>query len=241
MMIVLQYVCALTLWYTLNSQCYMSVSLKKKKKKELLPVGKMPFKDGGPGVPNAVGQDRPCLCSARTWGRSPAQHRGLKDPASQQLWLRSQLQLRSHPWPGNSIYFGAAKKGGKKKRWGTRRSKELSMLLPCHLQFLQLFPSRSPSLPARICAQDFFPCLPSAARQALPLHPFIFFLCKSQHGDTVFFSWMCLERWSAMPWREAMGGGTQGPGTRPHWSRREHVGPMRHGSHDSVTLGRFLG
>lgn len=107
MMIILQYVCALTLWYTLNSQCYMSVSLKKKKKKELLPVGKMPFKDGGPGVPNAVGQDRPCLCSARTWGRSPAQHRGLKDPASQQLWLRSQLQLRSHPWPGNSIYFGA--------------------------------------------------------------------------------------------------------------------------------------
>lgn len=93
---------------------YVSIS-KKKKKKELLPVGKMPFKDGGPGVPNAVGQDRPCLCSARTWGRSPAQHRGLKDPASQQLWLRSQLQLRSHPWPGNSICFGAAKKGGKKK------------------------------------------------------------------------------------------------------------------------------
>ena len=34
----------------------------------------------------------------------------VKDLALPQLWLRSQLQLRSDPWPGNSICHGAARK-----------------------------------------------------------------------------------------------------------------------------------
>ena len=33
-----------------------------------------------------------------------------------QLWLRSQLQLGSEPWPGNSICRWAAKKGKKKRK-----------------------------------------------------------------------------------------------------------------------------
>ena len=47
------------------------------------------------------------------WIPSPAQW--VKDPALLQLWLRSQLQLRSDPWPGSSICQGAAKNGKKKK------------------------------------------------------------------------------------------------------------------------------
>ena len=41
----------------------------------------------------------------------------VKDPALPQLWLRSHLQLRSDPWPRNSICHKAAKNGrGKKKK-----------------------------------------------------------------------------------------------------------------------------
>ena len=38
-----------------------------------------------------------------------AQHSGLKDQALPQLWRRSQMQLRSDPWPRNSICHGVAK------------------------------------------------------------------------------------------------------------------------------------
>lgn len=56
------------------------------------------------------------LCSARMQVRSPALHSGLKDPATPQLWHRSQLQLRSDSWPGNSICHSAARKRKKKKK-----------------------------------------------------------------------------------------------------------------------------
>ena len=39
----------------------------------------------------------------------------VKDPVLPQLHLRSQLQLGSDPWPGNSICHRAAKKKKKKK------------------------------------------------------------------------------------------------------------------------------
>ena len=43
--------------------------------------------------------------------RSPASHIGLKDPHHPpQVWLGS------HPWPGNSIYYRAAKKEKKRSR-----------------------------------------------------------------------------------------------------------------------------
>ena len=47
---------------------------------------------------------------------SPAQW--IKDSALSQLRLRLQLQLRSDPWPGNSVCHGAAKKKKKKKKKG---------------------------------------------------------------------------------------------------------------------------
>ena len=34
----------------------------------------------------------------------------VRDPTLPQLWFRLQLWLGSDPWPGNSIYHGAAKK-----------------------------------------------------------------------------------------------------------------------------------
>ena len=43
-------------------------------------------------------------------GSIPAQHSGLKDPVSPQLWCGSQLWLRPDPWPGNSICCGMAQK-----------------------------------------------------------------------------------------------------------------------------------
>ena len=52
--------------------------------------------------------------SARTQVRSLAQHSGLRILALPQLWLRSQLRLRSDPWPRNSKCHGAAKKEKKK-------------------------------------------------------------------------------------------------------------------------------
>ena len=39
----------------------------------------------------------------------------VKDPESPQLRLRLQLQLRSDPWPENSMCHGAVKKKKKKK------------------------------------------------------------------------------------------------------------------------------
>ena len=78
-----------------------------------------------------VGQDRPCLCSARTWGRSPAQHRGLRKLEGQRQPLRKRLpgriQRRSScgsglscssdltPGLGTPYALGRPKKGGKKK------------------------------------------------------------------------------------------------------------------------------
>ena len=55
------------------------------------------------------------LCTARMQVRSPVQYSGLKDLVLPQMQHRSQLQLRSDPWPRNSICCGAAKKEGKKK------------------------------------------------------------------------------------------------------------------------------
>ena len=45
---------------------------------------------------------------------SPTQ--GVKDLVLPYLWRRSQLQLRSDPWPGNSICHGAAKKENKQTK-----------------------------------------------------------------------------------------------------------------------------
>ena len=55
-----------------------------------------------------------CLCSARTQIQPPPWHSGLKDPVLLQPWHRSQLQLRSDPWPRNSICHREAKKEKKK-------------------------------------------------------------------------------------------------------------------------------
>ena len=55
------------------------------------------------GFPAVVQQDLWCLCSARTQVQYLLQHRRFKDPVLLQLWCRSQLQLRSDPWPRNSI------------------------------------------------------------------------------------------------------------------------------------------
>ena len=61
--------------------------------------------------------DQQHLCSSRTQVQSLAQHHGLKDPALLQLWPRSQLWLRSDPWPGNSICHGVVIKEKKNKRY----------------------------------------------------------------------------------------------------------------------------
>ena len=55
------------------------------------------------------------FCSPGGWF-NPSRHSGLKDPALSQLQRGLQLQLGSDPWPGNSIWHGAAKKGKKKKK-----------------------------------------------------------------------------------------------------------------------------
>ena len=61
-----------------------------------------------------VQQYQQCLCNTRMQVQSLAWHSGLKDPAFQQLWHRSQLWLGSDPWPGNCICRGVAKKQGEK-------------------------------------------------------------------------------------------------------------------------------
>ena len=55
------------------------------------------------GVPTVVQQDAGSILG---W------HRGLKDPALPQRRHRSQLWLRSDPWPEKPICLGAAEKGG---------------------------------------------------------------------------------------------------------------------------------
>ena len=49
-------------------------------------------------------------------GLIPGQHSGLRIQFQPKRWLRSELQLRSDPWPGNSICCRVATKGGKKRR-----------------------------------------------------------------------------------------------------------------------------
>ena len=63
--------------------------------------------------------DQQGLCSARTQVQFLARHSGLKDLALLQLQRGS--QLKSDPWPGNSICLGMAKKEKKKKNSGTPR------------------------------------------------------------------------------------------------------------------------
>ena len=46
----------------------------------------------------------------------PGPAQGVKDPAVPQLWRRSQLQLRSDPWPRSSGCHRVAKKGKKGKK-----------------------------------------------------------------------------------------------------------------------------
>ena len=47
----------------------------------------------------------------------------VKDPALPQLWLRSQLRLRSDPWPRNSTCHWVAKKEKEKKKKEKKRKK----------------------------------------------------------------------------------------------------------------------
>ena len=56
------------------------------------------------------------VVSCEHWdtGLIPSLVQWVKDPALPELWLRSQLQLRSDPWPRNSIYRWMAKKIEKK-------------------------------------------------------------------------------------------------------------------------------
>ena len=68
------------------------------------------------GVPAVAQQEGQCPCSARMQVQSPAQHSGLKDPALPQLLHRSQLQLGSDPWPGNSVCQAMAIKEKKHKK-----------------------------------------------------------------------------------------------------------------------------
>ena len=49
----------------------------------------------------------------------------VEDPALLQLWCGLQLQLRTDPWPGNSICHRAAKKGGGKKLKQNHRTHHL--------------------------------------------------------------------------------------------------------------------
>ena len=69
--------------------------------------------------------NRISLCSARVQVQSLAWQSGLKDTALLRLWLRSQLQLRSDSWPGNSICFRMAKKRYKRYKRYKKMSKSL--------------------------------------------------------------------------------------------------------------------
>ena len=68
------------------------------------------------GVPDAVQWDQWHLGSTETQVPSPAGHSGLKIWRLLQLRLRSQLGLKSDPWPGTSMCHGVTKKEKKKKR-----------------------------------------------------------------------------------------------------------------------------
>ena len=54
-------------------------------------------------VPAVVQWDQRHLWSTGTQVQSPIPAQWVKDPALLQLWLKSQLRLRSDPWPRNSI------------------------------------------------------------------------------------------------------------------------------------------
>ena len=62
------------------------------------------------GIPNVAQQVWWHLCSARILVPPLAQHSALKNLALPQLRHRSQLQLGSNTWPGNSICRRVAKK-----------------------------------------------------------------------------------------------------------------------------------
>lgn len=68
------------------------------------------------GVPTVVQWDQWCFGNADIAGSIPGPVQWVKDPVLLQLWLRSQPQLRSDPWPGSSICYGAAEKEKKKKK-----------------------------------------------------------------------------------------------------------------------------
>ena len=68
------------------------------------------FKRTDLGVTAVVQGHQWHLCSTRRQVRSPAGHSGLKDPALPQLQHRSQLWLKSDPWPRNSACHRVAKK-----------------------------------------------------------------------------------------------------------------------------------
>ena len=57
-----------------------------------------------PRGPSVAQLDQHCLCRIGTWVQSPTRHSSLRDLVLPQLQHRSQLQLRSDPWPRNSIY-----------------------------------------------------------------------------------------------------------------------------------------
>ena len=81
---------------------------------------------GFDGIPAVAQRDQQHLCSTRMHVRSPDGHSGLKGLVLPQLRRRSQLQLGSDPWLGNSMCCGVAKKGEKKER-KRERERELGL------------------------------------------------------------------------------------------------------------------
>ena len=87
------------------------------------------------GVPTVPQWDWRHLCSARKQVWSPVWHSGLKDLALPQLWYRSQLQLRSDPWPRNSICHRVAKKENENQKnptWNVKLNVKNTIIGSCH-------------------------------------------------------------------------------------------------------------